>query len=47
MKGICKYNAMIRCREQNKCERCNWNPTYFEEKKKKAQEAREQIRGAK
>lgn len=41
--GTCKYNAMIDCKKADKCERCNWNPTYFEEKKRKAREEREEL----
>ena len=40
VKDICKFNAIISCTEQTKCEKCNWNPTYFEEKKKKLREER-------
>lgn len=35
MKGICKFNKMINCMEQTKCQKCTWNPEYFEELKKK------------
>ena len=38
--GICKYNAMIDCEKQDKCDKCNWNPTYFEEKKRRNREER-------
>ena len=30
MKGICKFNKMINCQTQIGCEKCTWNPTYFE-----------------
>jgi hypothetical protein len=42
--GTCIYNAMIDCKKADKCARCNWNPTYFEEKKRKAKEEREEMK---
>jgi hypothetical protein len=42
--GVCKYNSMINCETPDKCKKCNWNPTYFEEKKRKAREERERIK---
>lgn len=38
--GICKFNGMIECDKQDKCDKCNWNPTYFEAKKKRLREER-------
>ena len=35
MLGICKYNKMINCETQNRCAKCSWNPTYFDEVKEK------------
>jgi DNA-directed RNA polymerase specialized sigma subunit len=42
--GVCKYNSMINCEIPDKCKKCNWNPTYFEEKKRKAREERERMK---
>lgn len=42
--GVCIYNSMINCEKQDVCNKCNWNPTYFEEKKKKAREERERMK---
>ena len=43
MNGICKFNKMINCYETLKCEKCSWNPTYYEvikkEKKNESAEA--------
>lgn len=41
--GVCKYNSMINCETPDKCEKCNWNPIYFEEKKIKNREERKRI----
>lgn len=41
MRGICRYNKMINCMEQTKCQKCSWNPEYFEELKKKRREEAE------
>lgn len=41
--GLCKFNGMIECDSHTKCEKCNWNPTYFEEKKRKNREERKRI----
>ena len=40
--GICKFNTMINC-DTEKCEKCNWNPIYFEEKKIRNREERKRI----
>ena len=42
--GVCIYNSMINCEKQDVCNKCNWNPTYFEGKKRKAREERERIK---
>lgn len=42
--GTCIYNAMIDCKNADKCAKCNWNPTYFEAKKRKAREEREELK---
>lgn len=42
--GMCKYNSMINCLKTDECAKCNWNPTYFEEKKRKAREERERMK---
>lgn len=42
--GLCKYNKQINCEKPIGCEKCNWNPEYFEEKKRKARAEREAIR---
>lgn len=39
--GDCKYNRWINCTKHVGCEKCNWNPTYFEEKKRKGRAERE------
>ena len=39
---ICIHNRMIDCKKKTECSNCNWNPTYFEEKKRKAREERKQ-----
>lgn len=46
-KGICKYNKMIACREQAECDKCSWNPTYFEQLKEQRRNEREQKAGGK
>ncbi len=30
----CKYNSMVSCQVADKCEKCGWNPTCAEERKK-------------
>lgn len=45
-KGICKYNKMINCREQKECNKCSWNPTYYEQLKEKT-ERKQMQEGAK
>lgn len=37
-RGECKYNKQINCAIHIGCEKCTWNPTYFEELKKKRRE---------
>lgn len=44
--GLCKYNKQINCEKPVGCEKCNWNPVYFEEVKRKSREERE-VRKAK
>ena len=44
MDEICEYNRMIDCKNHTECSKCNWNPTYFEEKKRKAREERERMK---
>lgn len=39
-KGICEFNGMIDCEHHDKCTKCNWNPTYFEAKKRSLREER-------
>lgn len=39
--GLCKYNKQINCEKPVGCEKCNWNPVYFEEVKRKSREERE------
>lgn len=39
--GLCKYNKQINCEKPIGCEKCNWNPEYFEEKLRKAHAERE------
>lgn len=39
--GLCPYNKQINCERPIGCETCNWNPTYFEEKKRKGRAERE------
>ena len=45
--GECIFNKFINCREQVKCAKCNWNPTYFEHKKEQKRAERTQPRGKK
>ena len=42
MNGICKFNKMINCTERTKCDKCSWNPEYFEELKQKRRAEKEQ-----
>ena len=45
MKGLCKFNKMINCMEHTKCDKCTWNPEYFDElKKKRRAEAKEKLK---
>ena len=39
--GLCKYNKQINCEKPIGCEKCNWNPEYFEAKLRKARAERE------
>ena len=38
--GLCKYNKQINCTKHVGCEKCTWNPQYFEELKRKGREER-------
>ena len=46
-KDGCKFNAIISCTEQTKCEKCSWNPTYYEHLKEKRRIEREEKAGGK
>ena len=39
-RGVCKYNKQINCGTWNGCEKCSWNPKYYEVLKQKRREER-------